>query len=540
MNLYAIANGLNSICALTIALIIFLSESRKPVQLTYAFFSLLLASWSFLYLIWGFQTTREGSALWLNLLEFPICFIHMAFFHFCLALTNTVKRYSKLLILGYGLSLFLLFLNYRHAFYDFDYVRPMGPFLYWPHATKWLFLLIGIEILYVATGLIINYVALKTTPEPQRSTLKSHLITAIIGWSGGVTSWFYFYDSIPIPPVGKPCVTFYLLATFYLTFKHDLLNLNLAVRKTFIYALLTVVISLIYTLFILISERLFQSYFGYKSILGTLIAGAIITIAFNPIRAFITKILDGILFGKNITALSAENFRMREELERQDQMKAIATLAAGMAHEIKNPLTTIRTFADFLPSKYDDPTFRAKFQRIVVDEVDRVNNIVKQLLEFSRPSDLDLRKVCIKDILDETATLLSNNLLNSNISVHKELSEIFLIADKNQLKQVFLNIFINAIQAMPNGGSLTIQATESQGAVKVDVSDTGAGISKNLLSRIFDPFFTTKENGTGLGLSIVHGIVEKHGGKVEIKSEVGKGTTVSVFLKNRSSYTPSS
>jgi len=579
MNPYALINGLNSILSLSIAAVIFFRKTKKPIQLTYALFSLLLFFWAFFYFIWGFQREKELSLYWLNMLEIPVCFIHIAYFHFMLIFTNKVKAYRKLLVMGYLLSLVLVVLEIKGAFYDLNYIRNRAPFLYWPHAKPLLFLLIGTEIFYLIFSFFVLAKSIKEAVGDQKLRLKYFLLIGVIGWSGGLINWFHFFDSTPIPPIGNPAITFYLLGTSYLIFKHDIFGLNLVVKKTFIYALLTLFITLIYTVFIILSERSFQSYVGYKSIIATILAAVTIALLFNPLRVLLSKLIDKSFFGGDIQGLSTERSQMKAELEKQDRLKAVATLAAGMAHEIKNPLTSIRTFAEYLPKKYDDPDFRHKFSKIVVDEVDRVNNIVKQLLEFSKPEELVLKPCSIVAVLDETLGLLSNNLLANKIEVVKNYGtgsvgaiheSPLLKIDKNQMKQAFLNIFLNSIQAMPGGGVLVVSlqgskktviarsakrneaisdrsgiasprprfllSQESSGdhvrndGIVISISDTGPGIPKEHLAHIFDPFFTTKESGTGLGLSIVHGIITKHGGKIEAKSEKGKGTEISVML----------
>ena len=210
---------------------------------------------------------------------------------------------------------------------------------------------------------------------------------------------------------------------------------------------------------------------------------------------------------------------------------AVATLAAGMAHEIKNPLTSIKTFAEYLPEKYDDPNFRNNFQRIVVEEVDRVNSIVKQLLDFSKPQELILEKKSVKEIIDETLMLMNSDFLNNGINLIKDYQDQgYILVDRKLLKQAFLNVFLNNIQAMPNGGMLKVQVRKENEYIKITLSDTGCGISNENLKQIFNPFFTTKESGTGLGLSIVKSIIEQHKGIITYTSELGKGTTTLILL----------
>jgi signal transduction histidine kinase len=203
-----------------------------------------------------------------------------------------------------------------------------------------------------------------------------------------------------------------------------------------------------------------------------------------------------------------------------------------MAHEIKNPLTSIKTFTEYFPEKYNNPDFREKFNNIVGGEVDRINTIVKQLLEFSRPTEPDLKKSDINKLMDETLALLNNDLLKRDIKVKAHYSPLPSInVDPAQVKQVFLNIILNAIEAMRGGGTLTVRTgTIHEQAASITISDTGKGIGKEDLKHIFDPFFSRKDGGTGLGLSVVHGIIRKHGGKISAESTPGKGTALQITL----------
>ena len=296
---------------------------------------------------------------------------------------------------------------------------------------------------------------------------------------------------------------------------------------------MTLSITLVYALFIVIIEKLFQTYLGYSSLVATVLASLMIALFFIPFRNFLSNLIDKKIFGKTIVDLSSENIQMQSQLEMQDQMKAVATLAAGMAHEIKNPLTAIRTFTEYLPEKSKDPEFISKFTSVVGAEVEKIDATVRQLLDFAKPSTPVMAHVDIQKILEETLDFLSSDFLKHKIKVER----VFLpgpgiiSGDRKQLKQAFLNLFLNSIQAMPNGGVLRVFVfLTKSGEVLIALSDTGIGIPKENLKHVFDPFFTTKEEGTGLGLSIVNGIILKHGGRIEVKSETGKGTEFRVFL----------
>ena len=237
---------------------------------------------------------------------------------------------------------------------------------------------------------------------------------------------------------------------------------------------------------------------------------------------------------KSRQMLAKENERLKEEIRRTDRLRAVATLAAGMAHEIKNPLTSIKTFTEYLDVKFDDKDFRDKFKRIVGSEVDRINTIVGNLLDFAKPRPLSERRVNVNKLLEETLTLLSNDFIRRKIDVIRGYSPEAtdtIKADPNRLKQAFLNLFLNAMDAMKTGGKLVVEMDKTKdGFLQITIEDTGKGISEETLSHIFDPFYSNKETGTGLGLSIVHGIIKEHGGQITCESETEKGTRFIITL----------
>ncbi len=217
----------------------------------------------------------------------------------------------------------------------------------------------------------------------------------------------------------------------------------------------------------------------------------------------------------------------------RDRLAALATVTASMQHELKNPLTAIKTFAEYLPVKYEDPVFRKKFSDIIPVEVARVNELLRQLLEFSRAEEPLREMVDVGELLAKTAEFLAPSCAAGAIEVEKNIQPALMVtADKNQLRQVFLNLIINSIQAMPKGGKLSFEALRfGDKEIQVRLSDTGSGIAPQVADKIGEPFFTTKDQGTGLGLSIVRNILDKHDAKLTIKSQEGVGTTVLIRMR---------
>jgi signal transduction histidine kinase len=245
----------------------------------------------------------------------------------------------------------------------------------------------------------------------------------------------------------------------------------------------------------------------------------------------------------NQVTIAIENARLYEDLKktkayqrRSDKLASLGTLTAGLAHEIRNPLVAVKTFMQLLKERYDDPEFRESFLDITASEVDRISTLINELLDFARPSQMQPQKENINEIVEKMLLLLKNEVKEKSIEIEKKYASNLpkILVDKEQVKQVFLNMLLNGIQSAPKGGVITVETRQAlygeREFVQVNIRDTGSGIPKEDLESIFDPFFTTKENGTGLGLSISHQIVEEHQGYIDVDSELGKGTTFHVNL----------
>jgi signal transduction histidine kinase len=222
---------------------------------------------------------------------------------------------------------------------------------------------------------------------------------------------------------------------------------------------------------------------------------------------------------------------IEEQLRRADRLSALGELSAGMAHEIRNPLGSIRGTAEILQDGIDPSDKRYEFTRILIKEVDRLNKVVQDFLRFARPAPLARDRIDVNVILRELLSLTRQAALKNAVRAELSAGDAPSVAgDGMQLRQAFLNIMLNALQAMPHGGELKISTAAVSGGVAIHFIDTGPGIPPENLDRIFNPFFTTRQEGTGLGLAITHRIMQGHGGRVEVSSRVGEGTTFTIFL----------
>jgi len=233
----------------------------------------------------------------------------------------------------------------------------------------------------------------------------------------------------------------------------------------------------------------------------------------------------------------------QEQLLHSRKMAAIGTFTSGIAHELNNPINNISLLVETLTEDQDlTASERSKLYQDLMTQADRSTEIVKGLLEFSRTDQEHLERLSLGDVVDKTVRLVKNKMklqgVNYEKSINTPLKPIWI--DKSRLQQALLNLLINAIQAMPNGGTLGIAicAGDAPDEIRIDVADTGVGIPAERLDSIFDPFFTTKKEGegTGLGLSVTYAIIKKHGGRITVQSTPGKGTIFSIFLNAKANH----
>ena len=226
--------------------------------------------------------------------------------------------------------------------------------------------------------------------------------------------------------------------------------------------------------------------------------------------------------------------RVQDQLIHAGKMAALGELAAGVAHEINNPLTGVLTFSSLILKKVDENHPWRKDLETIVQQTSRCRNIVKGLLDFARQRKPDKKEWDVHTLIERTLTLVEKQAPFQNIKIVKEFKTNTpkLFIDGDQMQQVFMNILLNAADAMAEGGTLTIRTALKDGMAEVSFSDTGSGIAKEHLLKLFDPFFTTKQTGkgTGLGLAISYGIVQSHNGDIHVDSEVGKGSTFRIKI----------
>ncbi|WP_186321286.1 ATP-binding protein [Bacillus sp. FJAT-22090] len=234
----------------------------------------------------------------------------------------------------------------------------------------------------------------------------------------------------------------------------------------------------------------------------------------------------------------SEKMHMKKRLNHTESLSTIGQLAASIAHEIRNPMTSLKGFTQLLYQTANEDGKR--YLAVINDEIKRMEEILTEFLEVSKPTNNKVDYFEIKDLMLEVVNFMAPQALMQNIEIIVSLkidSTCKILGDKNLVKQVFMNSIKNAIEAMPNGGKIqiTISNTE-QNDVCVELKDQGQGIAEEQLDKIFDPFFTTKSGGTGLGLSHIYKVIESHGGTIRVESKVGVGTTFTFILPQENRF----
>ncbi len=266
-------------------------------------------------------------------------------------------------------------------------------------------------------------------------------------------------------------------------------------------------------------------------------AQLILGFSLSPLKDSSDRAIGSILIFQDLTRLR----EMEEDLKQADRLAAIGKMAAGIAHEIRNPLASISGSIEILKDELGNSASKQQLMGIVLREVGRLNSLIADFLLFARPISPGKEKIHLGQLVEEILKMFANSPdFNPRIRLETRFrDDLFIQGDPHQIRQVFWNLFINAAQAMPEGGELCVELRKNSSSLpflkgqthgEISVKDTGVGIGEEEIGKIFDPFFTTKERGTGLGLSIVHSVLESYGGKIKVHSQKGNGSVFSVYL----------
>jgi len=272
-----------------------------------------------------------------------------------------------------------------------------------------------------------------------------------------------------------------------------------------------------------------------QAVMQALILGSVLIILSATLMYVTVMMQEHRVVQATAAALRADNEKLLESLKRTDRLAVLGRMAATMAHELRNPLSSIRGFTQLFRKKAAaaHDTSMCQYADLVISEVDRLNSVITNMLDFSRPVEAQMERTSLQPVIENALRLIKGDAQSRHVTITASVAgDLPMVAiDRNLLTQALLNLYINALDAMPRGGDLTVTAACRGGAwVRISVRDTGKGIPKHIRGQIFEPFFTTKPNGTGLGLATVDNIIAEHGGSIEVESEEGRGTVFHIDL----------
>ncbi len=527
MNHFAISGILAGVSSLFFGLFVYSKGRANPTNQLWALFAITVSAWGFgASWIAVEQDPRYSLLAWRLAYSVGVVWIAPLFYHFVCAFLSIHR--PRVLISQYVVATIFLgfvwtkfhFTGVRHIFGQFYYATPGHLFIYF-------------FLWWSALILLAHYELLKAfkTAGGRRRQITIFLLATSIGYSGGSLSYLPIFG-IDLYPWGTYAIPVYTVIMTYGILQYRLFDISVVIRRSLVYSILVTLLTVGYFGLIYGIEQTFQITFGYQSTWLSLAAFALMALLFQPLKIGIQRLVDWLIFRTPQHELVRRLEKLEGEARKTEKLKAVTTLAAGLCHELRNPLQTIRTHAEFLPERYDDPAFRKRCTEVMQTEIGRIDEFLKQLMEFAKPKSPAFRPVEPHKVLDSTLDLLGNEFLKRRIRLDRQYQAngAHLHGDPDQLRQVILNLIVNALEAIGQEGTVFVKTNQENGWFTLEVADTGPGIDPKILPKLFEPFITTKPEGNGLGLSIVHSIVREHQGRISVQSHPEQNTIFTVTL----------
>jgi len=520
MTPYYITSLLTVVTASVLGLFVYYKNPENRLHRSLLRLNIIVAVWSlFLFLHYISKTHNQGM-LTLYALHTAAIFIPACYLHLVIDLLGINSK--KIIGISYCACIVFLPLIYSNHF--ISGISPKIFFKFYADAGRSYILWLIVYCAITLSGVILLITRYRESSYIKKIQIRYVLIASFIAFAGAATIYPLFYD-IPMPPWGENIIFLYPIIFSVAVLKHDALELNIAIKTTIVYSISIALITSVFLIIVLLSERFLRGIFGYQSLGITVFAAVSIALVFTPLKNQVDSLIEKCF-------MRSAYQRLQKELIESDKSKALAQLAAGLAHEIRNPLTAIKTFCEYLPKKYDDKKFMEDFSVIVEHETDKINSLIMSLLEFAKPSALKIALCDMRQAVDYTMNLLSAEALKYKINITKQHknNNCLIMADSAKLKHVLFNILKNSIEASSENGNIEITTSRDGNRFYVEIKDSGCGIKEKDLNRVFEPFFSSKDKGTGLGLSVARSIIAEHNGTILAKSASGYGSTFTISL----------
>ena len=634
---YAISFLCVSLVCLSIGLVVLLNNKKSIVNITYFLITLTTFIWlyslSFLYITEKYQT-----ALLLGKVKYTaITFIPVFLYHFLVSYLGLKSKIQRLILFFYyaatTIFVFLIWTGplmitglYKYSWGRYPIGGGLSRYFVFYFIASFFYFLSTLYYYYRRNKLFLSH----------KDLLRIKWIFISFFLSAFAIPDFLPYFGIGYKPLGHIAILLFLFCIAYAILRHKLLDIEVVIKKTLIFAGLFTIVYAVFAFFALLGQIFFEQFITNNRWVSMIPSVLIVTIMLRPLDNFLVAVTDRYLFQKKYDykallrtfatevltvleldrlialteeklaeimkltyckmiisdnadiktdaflkvpivmnnreigllmlgrkksdeeytqddmiilqslskalAIAISNANLVDELTRaqsriaeKDRMATLGTLAAGMAHEIRNPITAIRVFSEYVPDRADDAEFTAKYRNIIANEVDRIDHIIQTLIDFSgEEATADTEAVALGEVIDELLVLLETNQgIDGRIKMVKDIPVNIprIRVNRKELDEILLNLTENAVHAIEGEGQITFKAEEKGGLVELAIIDTGCGMSEDTVKNIFNPFFTTKAKGFGLGLFVVNQLVKRNGGNISVKSIAGKGTIFFLTFK---------
>jgi signal transduction histidine kinase len=534
MSFYAFSLIATGIASIMLGIFVYLQGRDKPANITLVLYTIAVAVWCLGQAAGEMIPDKTGVIFWTRFNLGGAILIPVLYMTFVLAFLNGLEQNKRLISACFLFCSILLFFDITPLFVA-D-VAPRLNFRFYPIPGPAYYLFPFYFLGCISIGFFKLIAAARESFGVRRNQILYIILASIIGFGGGATAFFPVFN-INFPPLAHYFVPLYILIVVYAIARHQLLDIRIILRGGLTYSILTLFFTGVYALLVFSFKEIFQSLTGWNTFLTTVIMVFGAVMIFEPLHKRVQDVVDRLFFRgsyyyqKTISDLSDENLKLYRGLLQSEKLAALGTMAACLAHEIKNPLASIKGMTQILPENLGDQEFIDKYADIVPRQLNRINSIIDTLLKIGKPQKFAVSNVNLNKIIDDLLKLVEGQCRKKNIKVASMVSEdLNLEGDAEQLMQAFMNLVLNAIDAMSEGGELKVSGLKHKAGMTIEISDTGVGIPQENIKRVFDPFFTTKESGAGLGLAITYRIIKEHSGEIEVESEEGKGSKFKIWL----------
>ncbi len=525
---YALPLALTAVSMLSLGIFVAFQKIGKRLKTTFFLYTLALFVWSSGQLLALLEKDVPVSLFYVrNYCHTGVIFIPVFFMHFVITLLKEDKERAFAIRLNYLIGIiFLLINNFSSLLVKrVDVFPPVFNLVYVPGELHPYF--VGVFLLQIC---YVNWLLLRRYFTDKKDSIQfKYLVLATFSSQILASPNFLLGYRVQIPilmPWGTYMFPFSIVLFAYAIVKYRLMDIKIAVTRIGIFVL-------VYSLILGIPFGI--TYWG-KNYLGNLfgehwywtplVVATLLATAGPFIYLYIQKRAED--------RLLEEIKRTQEKLFHAEKLAYVGQLASSVVHEVRNPITAIKTFVEYLPDKFraQDMGFLERFEAIVPREVQRIENLVRELLDLAKPRQMKKKEIKVAEIVNRTLGLLKDNIQLRGIHLENQCltDDDRILGDEEQIQQVMLNLILNALDAMQKGGTLSVKVSREDNRIMAAVRDTGCGISPEALKLLFTPFHTTKKNGVGLGLIVTQEIVKQHGGEIQVQSAPGRGTQFSIIL----------